>query len=89
MANAVNRFLGGSPLAVLFKLLVLSLVVGVILSALNIQPLELVHNLERLIRNIFDLGFDAIERVIGYVILGAVVVVPIFLVMRLVRMGRE
>ena len=40
MADDVNRFLGGPPLAVLVRLILLSILVGVILSALGLDPLE-------------------------------------------------
>ena len=41
MANdAVNRFLGGSPLAVLGKLILLSILIGVVLSAFGLDPVQ-------------------------------------------------
>ena len=40
MADNVNRFLGGPPLAVLGKLILLSILIGVVLSALGLDPLE-------------------------------------------------
>ena len=40
MADNVNRFLGGPPLAVLGKLILLSILIGVVLSALGLDPLQ-------------------------------------------------
>ena len=38
MANGFTRFLGGPPLAVLAKLALLSILIGVVLSALGLDP---------------------------------------------------
>ena len=45
MADNVNRFLGGPPLAVLGKLILLSILVGVVLSALGLDPLNIFASL--------------------------------------------
>jgi hypothetical protein len=49
MADNVNRFLGGPPLAVLGKLILLSILIGVVLSALGLDPLNIFSSLQRLI----------------------------------------
>ncbi|MFM9940669.1 MAG: DUF6460 domain-containing protein [Hyphomicrobiaceae bacterium] len=79
-----NRVFGGNPLAVILRLAVLSVVVGVVMSALDIRPENLLHHLRLLFQRISALGFGAIESVFGYLVLGAVVVVPIWLVARLI-----
>ena len=86
MANAVvNRFLGGSPLTVLARLVLLSIVVGVILSAAGLDPWNILHSIEKLIRQVWDMGFDAVRWLWRYFLLGAVLVVPIWLLVRLTR----
>jgi hypothetical protein len=85
MAGNFNRFLGGSPLAVLGKLVLLSILIGVVLSALGLDPWNIVQSLERLIRHIWNMGFDAVRWLWRYFLLGAVLVIPIWLIMRLVR----
>src|SRR5215475_10457319 len=86
MANdVVNRFLGGPPLAVLGRLVLLSIVVGVILSAVGLDPWNILQSVERLIRNVWDMGFDAVRWLWRYFLLGAVLVVPIWLLVRLTR----
>src|SRR5215470_15888606 len=86
MANDfVNRFLGGPPLAVLGRLVLLSIVVGVILSAVGLDPWNILQSVERLIRNVWDMGFDAVRWLWRYFLLGAVLVVPIWLLVRLTR----
>ena len=85
MADNVNRFLGGPPLAVLGKLILLSILIGVVLSALGLDPLNIFSSIDRLIRQIWNMGFDALRWVWQYFVLGAVLVIPIWLIMRLVR----
>ena len=85
MAENVNRFLGGSPLAVLAKLILLSILIGVVLSALGLDPWDIVSSIRRLIRNIWEMGFDAVRWLWQYFLLGAVIVIPIWLIMRLLN----
>jgi hypothetical protein len=88
MADNVNRFFGGAPLAVLGKLVLLSILIGVVLSALGLDPWNIVSSLRRLILNIWDMGFDAVRWLWQYFLLGAVLVIPIWLILRLVRAPR-
>jgi hypothetical protein len=85
MADNVNRFLGGPPLAVLGKLILLSILIGVVLSALGLDPLNILTSLQRMIRDIWNMGFDALRWLWQYFLLGAVIVIPICLILRLVR----
>jgi hypothetical protein len=78
-----NQLFGGNPLAVALRLAVLSIVVGVILSALGLTPQNLFYNLNMIARRIYDMGFGAVEWVLGYLILGAMVVVPVWFIARL------
>jgi len=85
MPNAANRFLGGAPLAVFFRLVLLCVLVGVILSALGFDPGNILGSIERMIRSVWDMGFDAVRWAWRYFLLGAIIVVPIWLVVRLMR----
>ncbi len=88
-STALNRFFGGSPARVLVQLAVMSFVLGVILSALGLSPFDIVDSLRRLAARIYNMGFDAVRWGFQYLLLGAVIVVPIWLVMRLFRFGRR
>ena len=81
--NAVSRFLGGSPLAVFFRLLFASMLVGALLVWLDISPFEIFVNLRRLVDYVWSLGFDAVREIGRYVAAGAIIVVPIWLILRL------
>ena len=70
---------GGNPVAVLLRLAVLSIIVGIVMSALDITPKDLIFRLRLLMQRVYDLGFGAFESVLQYLLLGAVVVVPVWL----------
>jgi Domain of unknown function (DUF6460) len=88
MADNLHRFLGGPPLAVLGKLVLLSILIGVVLSALGLDPWNIVQSVQRLIRHIWNMGFDALRWLWQYFLLGAVLVIPIWLILRLIRAPR-
>jgi hypothetical protein len=86
--DTVTRIFGGSPLAVLVRLVLVSVLVGVVLSALGLNPFDIWNSVERLFRSIWDMGFDAFRWVWGYFLLGAVIVIPIWLIIRLLNAPR-
>jgi hypothetical protein len=83
MAIDRERVFGGNPLGVIVRLIIISIVVGVILQALNISPPDLLYRLEILVRNIYDMGFGAFRGLVNYFLIGAVVVLPIWFIARL------
>jgi hypothetical protein len=90
MSNrSISRFLGDSPGRVLIKLIFLSFVVGVLLSALNLHPLDLFDGLIDFIQRLWNMGFEALGRLGSYFVLGAVVVIPVWVVLRLLSLGRR
>jgi hypothetical protein len=86
--DTVTRIFGGSPLAVLGRLVLVSVLVGVILSALGLNPFDIWNSVQRLFQSIWDMGFDAFRWLWGYFLLGAVIVIPVWLVIRLVNAPR-
>ena len=81
--DGLSRFLGGSPLAVLGRLVLLSVLVGVVLAAIVFDPWNIVYSIRRLFQWIYDFGYDAVSGLWRYFLLGAVIVVPIWLLSRL------
>jgi Family of unknown function (DUF6460) len=81
--NNIQRFIGGSPGAVLLKLALLSLLVGVLLAAFGLTPWGFFAFLRSTFRDLIGTGMEAVHRVAGYVIAGAIIVVPIWLLIRL------
>ena len=82
-SGGMHRFLGGSPLTVAFRLILLSILVGVVLAAIGFDPWNILNSIELLFRRIWALGFDAVNGLWRYFLLGAVIVIPIWLLSRL------
>lgn len=87
--DGLTRFFGGSPARVLLQLVLLSLVVGVVLSALGVSPFDIANGLMRLVERLWNTGFETLIWAWRYFLLGAVIVFPIWLVARLLKVGRS
>ena len=81
-----RRFLGGPPLAVLSRLVFVSLVVGAVLMWLDVDPMDVVQGVARAAQRLWAMGFDAFGQAGRYILAGAVIVVPVWFVMRLLTM---
>lgn len=81
--SALNRFLGDSPLKVLLKLIVISFLVGLVMSAFGWSPLDVLYRIEDFFLGIWNMGFRVFDHFLGYILLGAAIVVPAFLLLRL------
>jgi hypothetical protein len=81
--DGLTRFLGGSPLSVVFRLILLSILVGVVLAAIGFDPWNIIESVRLLFRRLWDLGWNAIDWLWRYFLLGAVVVVPVWLLSRI------
>lgn len=84
----ITRWMGGSPLAVIGRLILICVLVGVVLSALGLDPWNIWVSLRRLIESVWNMGFDAIRWLWGYFLLGAVIVIPIWIIMRVLNGSR-
>jgi len=84
-----RQFFGDSVTGTLIRLVLLSLVVGIVFSALGITPFNLIDRLEHLVRNVMNMGFDAFNWAFKYFLLGAVIVFPVWFLMRLLGSRRD
>lgn len=82
-SDGLTRFLGGTPLSVAFRLILLSILVGVVLAAIGFDPYNILRSIQLLFQRLYDLGFEAINWVWRYFLLGAVIVIPIWFLSRL------
>lgn len=82
------RFLGDSPLRVLVKLLVVSLIVGMVMHAFGWSPLDVLYSIERFFLNLWNMGFRAFDRLFSYLLLGAAIVIPAFIIIRILNFRR-
>lgn len=81
--SAIRRFLGGSPISVLVKLIVVSFVVGALLMWLHISPADVFAELSDLADRLYALGFRSLRDFGTYIAAGAAIVVPVWLIIRL------
>jgi hypothetical protein len=91
---SAERFFGGSPGAVIVKLVIASIMIGVVLSAFGYNPNNLYDAILRLGEWIRSLGLDAVNKVLRYLVLGAIIVVPLWFFSRVFslfgpRRGKE
>jgi Na+/H+-dicarboxylate symporter len=64
----------------IIKIVLFSFIVGLLLSFFDINPAQLLRNFGATAEKIFKIVADVIEWGVKYVLLGAVVVVPIWLI---------
>lgn len=83
----LQRALGGSPLGVVVKLIFLSLIVGALMAFLGLTPRSLFSALETFVRGVWNMGYDAIREVGQWILAGAIVVIPVWLIARM--LGRR
>jgi hypothetical protein len=81
----MEQFFGGKPFSVALRLVIISIVAGVALNAAGYDPRQLLDAIPRLIQAVYDLGFGWVHRILQYFLLGAVVVIPAWLLIRLVK----
>lgn len=67
-------------LSTLVKLAVISFVVGWLLVQFDITPEAIFDNFGESVRKIYDWARGAIEWSAGYIVIGAVIVIPIWLI---------
>ncbi len=81
--SALTRFLGDSPFKVFLKLLVVSFLVGIVMSAFGWSPFDVLYGIRDFFIDIWHTGFRVFGRFASYLVLGAAVVVPAFVIIRL------
>src|SRR5260221_12626392 len=86
--NYLNRFFGGPPLSVIFRLVLLSILIGVILQVLGLDPWNILESVRRRVLRVWDIGFEALRWLWPYVLPGAVVLVPLWVIGRLIRRAK-
>ena len=80
--SVMTRFFGGSPLTVAVRLVVVSLLVGLVMTWLQIDPMDLFLDLQRAFVHLWGTGFVALHQIGNTVLAGAAVVLPVWFVLR-------
>lgn len=86
--SALRRFLGGSPAGVFLRLLFLSVLVGAFMSMLGLTPGRLFWHVYDSARALIDVGLASLHDFGGWILAGAIVVVPLWLIARLFAVSR-
>jgi len=84
----MNGFLGGSPPAVAMRLLVVSFVVGLLLAMFGFDPESIYARFLAILRHIVEFGLGDLRQFGRILLTGAMVVVPIWFVLRLMDIRR-
>lgn len=82
---SVNSFLGDTVLRTIIKLIVISILVGMAMNVFGIYPADIIYGLRDFFVNLWEKGFAAFGRFGEWLILGAVIVVPAFFILRLLN----
>ncbi len=80
--SVMTRFFGGSPFTVAVRLVVVSLLVGLVMTWLQVDPMDLIFDLQRGFVRLWGTGFVALHQIGNTVLAGAAVVVPVWFVLR-------
>ena len=83
MSDQINRFLGDTPARTVVKLIVVSLIVGFVMAVLGIFPLDILEGIREFFLGLWYRGFEALGEAGRYLLLGATIVVPVFIVLRI------
>ncbi len=71
------------------RIFLASLAVGLVLSVLNITPQRLLSSVGGTAEQIFEIGVSAVEWAVPFVLVGAVVVIPLWLLRLVWRAARN
>ncbi|MEO0542934.1 MAG: DUF6460 domain-containing protein [Pseudomonadota bacterium] len=84
----MNNFLGDTVTRTLIKLAVICILVGMVMSVFGWTPAGIVQGFVEFFARLWEQGFAALGRFGDWLILGASVVIPVFVVMRLLNYRR-
>ncbi len=84
----LTNFLGGSPASVALRLIVVSFIVGMILVAFGFEPADIVDSFVRLFHRLVEFGLTDVRQIGRILATGALVVLPVWLVLRLLDSRR-
>ncbi|WP_018688727.1 DUF6460 domain-containing protein [Ahrensia kielensis] len=84
-----NRFLGDTVGRTVIKLLVISVLVGMVMSVFNIAPFDVLYGIRDFFVRLWESGFAALGRFGDWLILGASIVIPVFILLRVLNYRRS
>jgi len=83
--SGLERLLGDRPGSLVVKLVVISLIVGFVMSVFGFDAADLVRGAVEAIRDTIKDGGAVFRQLGGYVLTGAAIVLPVWLILRLLQ----
>ena len=77
------QIFGGAPVPVIARLALVSILVGAGMMWLDIHPWDLIDDVERSLYHLYATGFVGLNRLGGYLVTGGIIVIPVWVVLRL------
>ena len=84
----MTNLLGGSPACVALRLIVVSFIVGMVLVTFGFEPGDIIDSFVHMARRLVDIGLTDVRQVGRVLATGALVVLPIWLILRLMDARR-
>jgi hypothetical protein len=84
----VTSFLGGSPATVALRLIVVSFIVGMVLVTFGFDPANIIDSFVSLVHRLIEYGLSDFREIGRVLATGALVVVPVWIVLRLLDSRR-
>ncbi len=84
----LTNFLGGTPASVALRLIVVSFVVGMVLVTFGFEPADILDSFVRLALRLVEFGLTDVRQIGRILATGALVVLPVWLVLRLLDSRR-
>ncbi len=88
MSEQLNKVLGDTPGRLAIKLIVVSIIVGYVMKLFGWYPIDIFRGIRNFFVELWQTGFEALGAVGDYFLLGAAVVIPIFILIRVMSYRR-
>ena len=85
----LHQIFGGAPVPVIVRLALVSILVGAGMMWLDIHPWDLVDDVERSLYHLWATGFIGLNRLGAYLVTGGIIVIPVWVVLRVLSFRPE
>lgn len=88
MSTSLQQLFGNNPRETLVRLIFLSILAGALMAIFRVTPFEVINMISDTIEQLLADHFRLIRDIFRYFIYGAMIVVPIWLILRIVNAVR-
>lgn len=85
LLNSFHTFFGGTFIRVRLKLLILSFFIGIVMNFFGWTPRNLIRKIINFLQPLWEIGFTTLKNFFHIAMMGAIIVVPIFLILRILH----